>query len=457
MKRSLYVATIILAVATLSLLSLRLASSRDDVGVQGERAVSQGITPGDADVSVTVDSFPAPVSVVLNTPSSFAAAMTITNGGPDDDQIAIVKTLAIPASCSGLLSGTLDTVGADTAVSFAGLSVLDASGSTPNGDTVTIECQASGFHTFTFRVEVQPLYADDNDQSDNLVIIPFTVCEVGTAGSDADGDGVTNGAEAIAGTNPCAVDTDEDGIDDGPDNCGTVPNPDQLNADSGPPPPASEAGAIGNGPGVPGDDATVPNGDELGDACDPDTDNDSLDDVDDGALLSNCVPIGQVANHPSPTAGDITYNDNDDLVMLGAGDNGPSWDTDGDAVRDGVECTLGLNPRIAAPGDRTSCNVFAGGTADDDGDSMDNQAEVCKWGTSPDDQDSDDDSMGDCREIMDVNGNKLTNNNDAVIVLSATFGVIGMDGGFDINGNSLVNSVDAVLIQQAFFGVVPCP
>ena len=28
-----------------------------------------------------------------------------------------------------------------------------------------------------------------------------------------------------------------------------------------------------------------------------------------------------------------------------AADNGPSWDTDGDGVPDGVECALGHNPR----------------------------------------------------------------------------------------------------------------
>jgi hypothetical protein len=456
MKRSLYVATIILAVATLSLLSLRLASSRDDVGVQGERSVSQGITPGDADVSVTVDSFPAPVSVVLNVPSPFPAAMTITNGGPDDDQIAIVKTLAIPTGCSGSLVGTLDTVGADTAVSFAGLPVLDALDSTPNGDTVTIECQSTGFHTFTFRVEVQPLYADDNDQSDNLVTIPFTVCEVGTGGADADGDGVTNADEAVEGTNPCDPDTDADGVDDGPDNCGTIANPDQLNSDTGPPPPSSDVGAIGNGPGVPGDDVTVPNGDGFGDVCDLDRDNDSLDDVDDGALLTNCAPVNQPANHPSPTFGDITYNDNNDLAMLGAGDNGPSWDTDGDGVRDGVECNGGTNPRVPSAGDRTTCNGIAGGTSDSDGDGIDNQSEFCKWGSSNASSDSDGDGRGDCTEIMDVNGSGLVNNNDAVLVKGAFFAVIGNDGGFDVNGSGVVNNNDAILIQQAFFNVNPC-
>jgi hypothetical protein len=303
---------------------------------------------------------------------------------------------------------------------------------------------------------VQPLYADDNDQSDNLVTIPFTVCEVGTAGADADGDGVTNGDEAVEGTNPCDPDTDADGVDDGPDNCGTISNPDQLNSDTGPPPPSSDTGAIGNGPGVVGDDTTVPNGDGFGDVCDVDRDNDSLDDADDGALLANCVPIGQPANHPSPTFGDITYNDNNDLVMMGAGDNGASWDTDGDAVRDGIECLSGTNPRVSAVADRTACNTLAGGLADTDGDGIDNQAEFCKWGSSRTVQDTDGDGLGDCTEIMDVNGNKVITNADAVAVRSAFFDVIGDDGDFDINGNAAITNGDAIQVQQAFFNVNPC-
>jgi hypothetical protein len=456
MKRPLYIAAVILAVATMSLLSLRLVSSRDDVGVQGERSVAQGIVSTSADVSVTVDSFPAPTSVILNTPAPFNVAMTISNDGPDDDQIAIAKTLAIPTGCSGFLVGTLDTVGQDTAVSFAGLPVLDASDSTPNAETVTIECQSTGFHTFTYRVEVQPLYADDSAQTDNTVEIPFTVCEVGTAGADADGDGITNGQEQIDGTNPCDADTDDDGLDDGDDNCGTVSNADQTNSDSGPPPPASDTGAIGNGPGVAGNDETVPNGDGLGDACDPDADNDSLDNTDDGALLSNCVPIGEPANHPSPMSGDITYNDNNDLTMLGAGDNGPSWDTDGDSVRDGVECLGGTNPRVAAAGDRTTCSSLAGGTGDTDGDGIDDTAEFCKWGSSRTVQESDGDGLGDCTEVMDVNGNGLVTNGDATLIRSAFFGVIGNDGDFDTNGNGAVTNGDAIQVQQAFFSINPC-
>ena len=457
MRRPLYVAAIVLAVAGLSALTIGLAFSREAIpGSGGGSGASRLFVPGAADVSVVVDNFPAPDSVEIGVPVAFPAAMTVTNDGPDDDQIVIVKTLAIPTGCSGSLVGSLDTVGADAAVVFGSLPVLEVSNSTPNNDTVTIECQNSGFFMFTFRVEAQPLYAADADQSDNIVTIPFTVCEVSDPDADPDGDGATNVQEQFAGTNPCTADTDGDGIDDGEDNCGLVDNLDQLNTDSGPVPPAGNTGGIGNGPTIPGHDATVPNGDNIGDACDLDLDNDDLPNDQDGPTLTGCAPLNEPANHPNPTSGDVTYNDNGDLPILNAGDNGPSWDTDGDFVRDGLECAVSTNPRFAAGADLVTCRTFAGGTVDTDGDGIDNAAEVCKWGTSATDTDSDDDGLGDCTEVMDVNGNKAANVADGTLVLQAVFGIIGNDGVFDINGNALISAADASLIRQAAAGIITC-
>jgi hypothetical protein len=457
MRRPLYAAAIVLAVAGLFAMTIGLAFSRDAVpGQRGGDGVQHGFVPGAADVSVVVDNFPAPVSVEIGNPVSFPADMTVTNDGPDDDQIVIVKTLAIPTGCSGSLVGSLDTTGADTAVVFTSLPVLEVSNSTPNSDTVGIECQSSGFFTFIFRVEAQPLYADDSDQTDNTVTIPFTVCEVSDPGGDPDNDGNTNLEEEFAGTNPCAADTDGDGIDDGDDNCGLIDNLDQLNTDSGPPPPAGDTGGIGNGPTIPGHDATVPNGDGEGDACDLDLDNDSLPNDQDGPTLSGCAPLGEPANHANPTSGDVTYNDNGDFPILNAGDNGPSWDTDGDFVRDGIECAVGTNPRFAAGADMPTCRTFAGGTADTDGDGIDNSAEICKWGSLSTDPDSDDDGLGDCTEVMDVNGNQAANAADGTLVLQAVFAIIGNDGVFDINGNGLISAADATLIRQAAASIIPC-
>jgi len=66
------------------------------------------------------------------------------------------------------------------------------------------------------------------------------------AGLDDDADGLPNSDEMVLGSNPTNPDTDGDGVRDGIDNCPVTPNAIQQNHD----------------------------GDALGDACDPDADND---------------------------------------------------------------------------------------------------------------------------------------------------------------------------------------
>jgi hypothetical protein len=226
------------------------------------------------------------------------------------------------------------------------------------------------------------------------------------------------------------IDADGDGVPDTSDNCPTTGNPGQENFDADGPPWGNGPG-IGNGTGIPGNDATVPNGDGLGDACDPDIDNDG-------------IPNGSDLYYPG---GDNTYDDNNNgnpCHPLGSdtADNGPSWDHNCNGKRDGVEsiCPLATNPN-----------------GDDDGDGLLNTWEVCKWGTDPSYWDTDGDGLhGDCKEAMDVNGNGFVTAADATFIKQASFGVIGSDGDFDINGNGFITNADAVLVLQAVFGVSPC-
>ena len=174
-------------------------------------------------------------------------------------------------------------------------------------------------------------------------------------------------ASTAPAPNPCAADTDGDGFKDKPatlhlavnadtsvDNCPLVANPGQQNSDA----------AIDNGPDIVAPDVTVAHSDALGDACDPDIDNDGLPNAQDieplGATGVCAAFAGATDGHPFPAGGDITADDNangDSAPPLGtdAADNGPSWDTDNDGVLDGVECLLGTNPRNAAsrPSHRT--------------------------------------------------------------------------------------------------------
>ena len=463
-------------------------------------------------------------------------------------------------------------------------------------------------------------------------------------------------------------DSDGDGVPDSVDNCPSVFNPGQENSDSGRPP--SGTGSIDNGPGIAGDDATIPNGDTMGDACDPDSDNDGLPDALDtnplgstlalhsplmkalpvavasialpppGAsqqLYSGCntivltfpdgtasetvlqavtpagaeqvmwgfstaldywrgfspafsqasdlvsmtfldvvwlctgsdvpaqpptppnrffgdvtldgspaaegtnvtathggnvcgqttvkadstyvldvVSSGQTAGcgtegatvdfwvagitagtatwhsgyftaldlvavnpcaafagandgHPNPAGGDVTNDDNHDgnpAPPMGsdAADNGPSWDTDNDGVRDGVECALGHNPRD--PADKPT-TAECGGTGDSDGDGLLNAWEVCKWGTDPTKVDTDGDGVGDCKEAVDTDGNGIVDFvGDGLRAARATLlpagvgrGKFGKTMDFDLNGNGVVVGdfgVDTLTVVKMALHLLPC-
>ena len=217
------------------------------------------------------------------------------------------------------------------------------------------------------------------------------------------------------------------------DNCPNVYNPGQENSDSGPPP--SGTGAIGNGTGISGNDVTISNGDRFGDACDDDLDNDGIPNASD-----------------SDAGGDITYDDNNDGVMCltGPGDDGPSWDSNCNGVMDGVEgsCPLTVNP-----------------DGDDDGDGLLNTWEVCKRGTDPAVQDSDGDTLGDCTEAVDTNGNGVILGDfggDALNSARATLldaGKFGKDGDFDLNGNNLVAGdfgAYTITVAKMTLRILPC-
>ncbi|MEX2246474.1 MAG: S8 family serine peptidase [Dehalococcoidia bacterium] len=264
----------------------------------------------------------------------------------------------------------------------------------------------------------------DNPAADRAALrnaLQTTAFDLGSAGADNTYGFGRIDADAAAAAAGCvsATDTDGDGVPNDTDNCPLDDNPDQANFD---------ASAIGNGPGIPGDDTTVPNADALGDACDLDDDNDGLPDDSD----------------PDPR-GDITIDDdNDGNPMAGCfggtdpSDDGASWDTNCDGRRDGAPADCGSN------------------TADTDGDGLIDAWETCKWGTDPLSTDTDEDGLGDCTEVMDVNGNNIANANDGSFILQAVFHIIGRDGAFDVNGNGLITVADAVFVLRAFFDVSPC-
>jgi len=187
---------------------------------------------------------------------------------------------------------------------------------------------------------------------------------------------------------------------------------------------------IGNGKGIPGEDGTVPDSAAglEGDACgSTDVDNDGIPNVSD----------------PDP-GGDITYDDNNDGIWKGTGDDGPSWDTDMDAKLDGVAACL-------SP-------LGAWGSLDSDGDGLLNSWELCKWGTDPTVVDSDGDTLGDCQEVADVDGNGVVNfTGDVIYHMKACLlppAAFGQDGDFDIDGNNVI-AFPGDCLQDAKYALIP--
>jgi len=298
-----------------------------------------------------------------------------------------------------------------------------------------------------------------NDQIDSVQLVGISfawVCEHADAGgkcveftssqSRMAPHGMENKISSVYvdGPPPCDLanalaDCDADGVGNGADNCPTIPNPSQTNTDN----------EIDNGPGIAPRDVTVPNAvaDTEGDACetDGDIDNDGLPDAQDTEPLTGaglCGTLTMSDGHPNPAGGDITDADG----------NGPSWDTDGDGVLDGVECQLGADPRSAASKPSAAA---CGGSTDADGDGLPASAERCKWGTSDTNVDSDGDGIKDCVEAADTDGNgKVNFTGDVVNSAKAALGIIPKTVDFDLDGNGSVNYAgDTILTVQIAFGV----
>gem|GEM_PF-1451704 len=131
---------------------------------------------------------------------------------------------------------------------------------------------------------------------------------------DDDNDQLSDKEEAVKGSDPLLADTDTDAVGDALDNCPAVANSDQLNTD----------------------------GDNLGNACDGDDDNDGLSDTQEASLgtnplvmdtdndtvgdkIDNC-PVISNANQLDADAdqlGDVCDNDDDADSIADANDNCP--------------------------------------------------------------------------------------------------------------------------------------
>ncbi len=214
----------------------------------------------------------------------------------------------------------------------------------------------------------------------------------------------------------CPGDADCDGVLDAVDNCPSVYNLDQKNNDGGRRP---------NGAQVEGEWASNPAQDGLGDACDPDNDNDALPDADENESMCPFRLTG---------------------------------DSDGDRSLDGYEVSQGKNACSAATKPVCSSSL------DSDGDGFNDCLEhkgyntcastndsVPGWTACTNPADSDGDGCADWIEIVDVNGSRRAETLDVMLVVRRMFGLIpasDSDTVLDMDKNGVVNLLDGLLAAK---------
>ena len=197
---------------------------------------------------------------------------------------------------------------------------------------------------------------------------------VTNSGIDTDADGIDDACDSSVGL---SVDNDSDGIRNNVDNCPELANPDQSNADS----------------------------DLFGDVCDTDADGDTVADkllANDGSFTVLLVSDG---GDNCPLVANRSQADLDGDNVGNACDD----DTDGDAVADldGNGDTLD-NCRLVANLDQTDTNLDGIGDAcqtDDDEDGVPNTGDNCPAVANPNQEDLDTDGLGDaCDDDTDGDG-----------------------------------------------------
>ncbi|KAL1110480.1 hypothetical protein AAG570_008008, partial [Ranatra chinensis] len=220
---------------------------------------------------------------------------------------------------------------------------------------------------------------------------------------DADGDQLGD---------VCDEDADNDGILNSPDNCPLVANPDQLDTDQDG---ADKQGdACDNCPTVPNHDQEDHDKDGIGDACDPDMDNDGIQnnhdncplkantdqkDLDGDGLGDACDNCPRV---PNPNQLDTDLDNIGDVC-----------DSDIDRDRDGIQDSTDNCPKIPNSDQLDTDNDGRGDECDPDidGDGIPNNLDNCRLVYNPNQEDSDRNGIGDkCQD--DSDGDKTLNHLD---------------------------------------------
>lgn len=204
----------------------------------------------------------------------------------------------------------------------------------------------------------------------------------------------------------CDEDIDGDGVVNDPDNCPYVANPEQEDSDEGDK--DRHGDACDNCPSVPNTDQQDTDKDGLGNACDPDIDDDGfLNEEDNCPKVANPNQIdsdedgvGDLCDNCPFTANKVQNDSDHDFV-------GDFCDTNEDEDRDGVQdnydnCEFLPNADQLDTDDDNLGNVC---DDDDDDDGILDDDDNCPLVWNPDQNDSDDDGYGDaCADDSDGDG-----------------------------------------------------
>lgn len=222
---------------------------------------------------------------------------------------------------------------------------------------------------------------------------------------------------------PCPGDMDCDGVADVEDNCPDVSNADQANRN------AETLTVEILGPPALAADGTNPVAAALGDACNPDVDNDGLN-ADQEAFYGTNPELRDTDGDRHLDGAEVICGSN----PLSALSMVTGLDSDGDGLPDACELIVGTNPSVI----------------DTDGDGIPDGFELLRIGTDPLSQDTDGDGCSDRIELASVDGNRT--------VTAADLGVLALAFGpstepnyhwnYDVNRDGSINSLDLLFVAS---------